>query len=206
MRAYEFVEREKANHAVVRLCRVLGVSPSGYWAWRTRDLSARAQSDAQLIEQIRPIHQVSRGTYGVPRIHADPCGACLDGDAMGMRWGRKRVARLMRSAGLAGRHRRRAFHTTQRDPDAQAAPDLVQRTFVASAPNQLWIADITSGPTQRDGFLSLAVILDAFSRRVVGWSRADHLRAELVVGALEMAVGNRRPGDGLIHHSDHGCQ
>ena len=199
MRAYEFVEREKANHSVLRLCRVLGVSPSGYWAWRTREPSARARADAWLAEQIGAIHQASRGTYGVPRIHAELASA-------GMRCGRKRVARLMRRAGWQGCHRRRLFHTTQRDPRAELAPDLVQRTFAASAPNRLWIADITYVSTRRDGFLYLAVILDVFSRRVVGWSMADHLRAELVVGALEMALWNRRPQQGVIHHSDHGGQ
>lgn len=111
----------------------------------------------------------------------------------------------MRRAGLVGCHRRRPFHTTQRDPLAAPAPDLVQRTFAASAPNHLWIADITYVPTSCEGFLSLAVILDVCSRRVVGWSMAEHLRTELVVGALEMAVWNRRPGAGVIHHSDHGC-
>ena len=199
MSAYEFVEREKASHPVVTLCHVLGVSPSGYWAWRKRVPSARAQADAALSEQVRAIHQASRGTYGVPRVHAELV-------ARGARCGHKRVARLMRQAGLVGCHRRRPFHTTQRDPAAEPAPDLVQRTFTASAPNQLWLADITYVPTQWEGFLYLAVILDVFSRRIVGWSMADHLRAELVVAALEMAVWTRRPGEGMIHHSDHGSQ
>ena len=178
---------------------MLGVSPSGYWAWRKRAPSARARADTQLAGQIRTIHQASRGTYGVPRIHAELA-------SVGMQCGRKRIARLMRSAGLRGCHRRRPFHTTQRDPQAELAPDLVQRTFAANAPNALWIADITYVPTQWEGFLYLAVILDVFSRRVVGWSMADHVRTELVVAALEMAVWNRRPGEGLIHHSDHGSQ
>jgi putative transposase len=199
VRAYEFVEREKACHAVVTLCRVLGVSPSGYWAWRQRAPSERAQADAALSAPIRTLHQASRGIYGAPRIHAELASA-------GTRCGRKRVARLMRQAGLAGCHRRRPFHTTQRDPAAEPAPDLVQRTFTATAPNALWIADITYVPTHDEGFLYLAVILDVFSRRVVGWSMADHLRTELVVAALQMAVWNRRPGQGVIHHSDHGCQ
>ena len=198
MSAYEFVEREKAHHPVVRLCRVLGVSPSGYWAWRQREPSARTQANARLTAQVVQIHQASRGTYGVPRIHAELVAA-------GTRCGRKRVARLMRQAGLVGCHRRRSVHTTQRDPAAAPAPDLVQRTFRADAPDVLWIADITYVPTW-EGFLYLAVILDVFSRRVVGWSMADHLRAELVVAALEMALWNRRPGEGVIHHSDHGCQ
>lgn len=202
MSAYAFVEREKATHPVARLCRVLGISPSGYWAWRkrrTRGPSARAQADARLTEQIRAVHHMSRATYGAPRIHATLA-------AEGMHCGRKRVARLMRQAGLVGCHRRRPFHTTQRDPQAEAAPDLVQRQFVATAPNQLWIADITYVPTTQEGFVYLAVILDVFSRRVVGWAMAAHLRAELVVAALEMAVWNRRPGEGVIHHSDHGSQ
>jgi putative transposase len=196
--AYEFVEREKAQHTVVTLCRMLGVSPSGYWAWRKRGPSARAQGDAQLTERIVAIHQASRGTYGAPRIHAELATA-------GMPCGRKRVARLMRQAGLQGCHRRRAFSTTRRDPAAEPAPDLVQRTFAASSPNQLWVADITYVPTG-EGFLYLAVLLDAFSRRVVGWSMAEHLRTDLVVAALEMAVWQRHPSEGLIHHSDHGCQ
>jgi putative transposase len=197
--AYEFVDREKASHAVATLCRVLGVSPSGYWAWHKRGPSARSQADMHLSGQIRTIHQASRGTYGVPRIHAALASA-------GTHCGRKRVARLMRRDGLVGCHRRRRLQTTQRDPQAEPAPDLVQRTFAASAPNALWIADITYVPTRYEGFLYLAVILDVFSRRVVGWAMAEHLRAELVIRALEMAVWNRRPGAGVIHHSDHGCQ
>jgi len=196
--AYEFVEQEKANHAVARLCRVLGVSPSGYWAWRKRMPAARRQVDQGLTERIRTIYQASRSTYGAPRIHAEL-------KAAGIACGRKRVARLMRQAHLVGCHRRHALHTTQRDPAAPIAPDLVQRQFAANAPNVLWIADITSVPTG-EGFLYLAVILDVFSRRVVGWAMAKHLRTELVVSALEMAVWNRRPSAGVIHHSDHGCQ
>ena len=193
------MEREKANHPVRRLCRVLGVVPSGYWAWRQRGLSVRAQADAQLSAQIATLHQASRGTYGAPRIHAALA-------AEGMHCGRKRVARLMRRAGLVGCHRRRPFPTTQRDPQAEPAPDLVQRQFVATQPNQLWIADITYIPTRLEDFLYLAVVLDVFSRRVVGWAMAEHLRTELVVSALEMAVWNRQPGEGVIHHSDHGAQ
>jgi putative transposase len=196
------VAREKANHPVKRLCRVLGVAPSGYWAWRKRGPSVRAQADARLSVQIGALYQASRGTYGAPRLQA----ALV---AEGTRCGRKRVARLMRLAGLVGCHRRRPFptpHTTVRDPQAEVAPDLVQRQFVATQPNQLWIADITYIPTLAEGFLYLAVVLDVFSRRVVGWAMAPHLRAELVVGALEMAVWNRQPDAGVIHHSDHGCQ
>jgi putative transposase len=196
---YEFVEREKATFAVRRMCWVLGVSPSGYWAWRRREPSARAHANAQLTEHIVQIHQASRGTYGALRVHAELM-------ARGMPCGRNRVGRLMRRIGLVGCHRRRPVHTTRRDPLATPAPDLVQRTFSAPAPDRLWIADITYLPTEQDGFLYLAVILDVFSRQVVGWSMQDHLRTELVLGALEMAIWRRQPADGLIHHSDHGCQ
>jgi putative transposase len=199
VRVYEFVERQKADHPVRRICRVLGVSPSGYWAWRQREPSARACANAQLTEHIIQIHQASRGTYGALRVHAELA-------ERGMVCGHNRVARLMRRSGLAGCHRRRRVHTTRRDPLGTPAPDLVQRAFSASAPDWLWIADITYVPTEREGFLYLAVILDVFSRRVVGWSMQSHLRTELVLAALEMALWQRRPAEGLIHHSDHGCQ
>lgn len=195
---FEFVEREKANHPVTRLCRVLGVSTSGYYAWRQRAPSPRARADRQLSVEILAIHRASRNTYGVPRIHAELAerGVCC---------GRKRVARLMRLAGLVGCHRRRRMRTTQRELHVVPAPDRVQRRFVASAPNQLWTADITYIPTW-SGFLYLSVVLDVFSRRIVGWAMANHLRSELVVTALEMALWNRRPAQGVIHHSDQGSQ
>jgi putative transposase len=149
VKGYEFVEQEKAQYPVRRMCRILGVSPSGYWAWRRREPSARAHADAQLSAQIVQIHQASRGTYGAPRIHAELA-------AQGARCGRKRVTRLMRLAGIAGYHRRRLRpRTTQRDPAARPAPDLVQRVFTATAPNELWVSDITYVPT-RQGFLFLA--------------------------------------------------
>lgn len=193
------IEREQAHHAVVRLGHVLGVSSSGDWAWRARQPSARDRADAPLAEQIRAIHQARRGTSGVPRVPAERVarGACC---------GPKRVARLRRRDGLVGCPRRRPLHTTHRDPVAEPAADLVQRTCAANAPNQLWIADSTSVPTLREGLLSLAVIRDVFSRRVVGWSMANDLRTELVVGAREMAVWNRHPAVGVMHHADHGCQ
>ena len=195
---FAFIAREKANHAVALLCRVLGVSPSGYYAWCQRGPSERATADQALLARMRTIHQESRQTYGAPRIHAEL-------HASGARCSRKRVARLMRQAGLVGCHRRRCLGTTQRDQTAPAVPDRVQRQFVAAAPNQLWTADITAIPTLA-GFLYLAVVLDVFSRRIVGWAMATHLRTELVLAALEMAVWNRRPAAGVIHHSDHGCQ
>ncbi len=197
MRKYEFVEQLKASHPVIRPCRVLGVSPSGYWVWHKREPSLRTTTNATLQQRIVAIHTASRATYGAPRIHAEL-------QAQGVRCSRKRVARLMRRAGVAGCHRRR-FKTTRRDPAQPSAPDLVERTFVASAPNQVWVADLTYVPT-RQGFLFLAVVLDACSRRIVGWSMAAHLRAELVLAALNMALQHRRPRPGVIHHSDHGSQ
>jgi putative transposase len=196
--AFEFVEREKVNHAIAMLCRVLGVSTSGFYAWRKRGRSTRAQEDAVLTERITVIHQESRETYGAPRVHAAL-------QARAVRCGRKRVARLMRAADLVGCHRRRTTMTTRREPAAPVAPDRVDRQFVATAPNVLWSADITFVPTWM-GFLYLAVVLDVFSRRIIGWAMADHLRTELVVQALDMALWNRRPEHGIIHHSDHGCQ
>jgi putative transposase len=195
---YRFVERERAAFPVTMLCRVLGVSPSGFWAWRARPRSARAASDGALTERIRAIHAASRGTYGAPRIRAELVAA-------GTGCARKRVARLMRDAGLAGVHRRRHVRTTRRAAGASAAPDLVGRDFNASGPDRLWVADITYLPTDA-GFLYLAAVVDAWSRRVVGWSMAGHLRTELVTAALDMALVARRPGAGLVHHSDHGCQ
>jgi transposase InsO family protein len=159
--------------------------------------SRRAHANAHLQEQIVRIHAASRATDGAPRIHAEL-------QAQGVRCGRKRVARLMRLAGVAGCHRRR-FRTTRRDPAQPSAPDLVQRALVATAPNQVWVADITYVPT-RQGFLFLAVVLDAYSRRIVGWSMARHLRAELALAALDMALQHRCPTAGVIHHSDHGSQ
>jgi putative transposase len=196
--AFEFVEREKAHYPVARLCRVLGVSTSGYYAWRRREPSIRAREDDVLTEQIERIYRASRATYGAPRIHAELA-------AEGTRCGRKRVARLMRQAGIEGCHRRRAVRTTQREPRASAAPDRVGRQFVAAAPDRLWTADITYVPTWT-GFLYLAVVLDVYSRRIVGWAMVDHLRTELVMSALDMALWNRRPPQGVIHHSDQGAQ
>ena len=180
------------------LCSALGVSPSGYYAWRSRGPSARAVSDAALALEIRHSHARSRGTYGVPRIWADLRDA-------GHHVSRKRVARLMRADHLAGVHRRRFVRTTIRDADAEPFPDLVGRDFSASGPDRLWVADITALPT-RAGPCYLASIVDAWSRRVVGWSMAGHMRAELVTSALDAAIVHRRPGTDLVHHSDHGSQ
>ena len=188
----------QAEFPIATMARVLGVSESGYHAWRGRAPSARAVEDKMLLKRVRTVHATSRETYGSPRIHAEL-------RAMGSRHGRKRIARLMRGAGLTGASRRRTgVTTTRRDKDARPAPDLVDRDFTAVGRDKLWVADITFVPTA-NGFLYLAVVLDAWSRKIVGWSMANHLRTELVLDALEMAIGQRRPGD-VIHHSDQGSQ
>ena len=187
----------QAEFRIATMARVLGVSPSGYYAWRNRERSAREHSDEALSARVREIHQRSRGTYGAPRIHAELA-------AEGTQVSRKRVARVMREAGLAGVSRRKGPRTTRRDPQARPAPDLVERRFDADGPDRLWVADITYVPTAA-GFVYLAVVLDVFSRRVVGWAMANHLRTELVLAALDMALGQRRPAS-VIHHSDQGCQ
>jgi putative transposase len=191
------VNANQAIYGVATMCRVLAVSASGYYAWRQRPPSARARADAGLTARIRAIHQYSRGTYGAPRIHEELL-------ATEIRVGCKRVARLMKAAGLCGASRRKWMVTTVRDHDARPAPDLVERNFVATAPDRLWVADITYIPTWA-GFLYLAVVLDTFSRRIVGWAMATHLRTELVLEALNMALGQRRPA-AVIHHSDQGSQ
>ena len=200
---YGFVQAEQANHSVGVLCRVLKVSKSGYYDWRGRPSSARAKADAVLTEGIERIHQDSRETYGAPRIHAEL-------RALGVRCARKRVARLMRKAGLVGCGGRRRAHATRSSSNGStghvpAAPDLVKRNFVPETPDRLWVADITYARSW-EGWLYLAFVLDAFSRRVVGWSMANHLRTELVLDALNMAIHNRRPAPGLVHHSDRGSQ
>jgi putative transposase len=196
---FRFIAAEKANHRVATLCRVLDVSTSGYYRWVGRKPSPRSRLDAVLTETIECIHNTSRGTYGAPRIHVE-----LREDH-GIRCGRKRVARLMRAAGIEGCHRRRRHWRTRPDNNATAAPDLVRRNFGAPGPDRLWIADLTYVPTS-SGFMHLAVVLDAFSRAVVGWSMRSDLSTDLVVGALDMAISRRAPGRGLIHHSDQGCQ
>ncbi len=197
MKLYEFIEAEKADYSASLMTKVLKVSRSGYYAWRGRGTSGRDAANADLIGRIRAIHTESRGTYGYLRVHAE-----LRGERV---VGRNRIARLMRAAGLSGRCSVRRVYTTRRDPNAAPVADLVDRHFVVDAPNKLWLADITYVPTL-EGSLYLAFVLDAYSRRIVGWSMIGHMRAELVVDVLSMAVSRRRPGRGLIHHSDHGSQ
>jgi len=176
------------------LCRLLGVSRSGYYAWRSRPPSERSRFDAVLSEKIETIHRNSRATYGAPRIHAEL-------RAIGISCSRKRVARLMRRAKLRGCLRGRRMRTTHRVALQQAAPDLIGRNFASEEPDRLWVADITY-VRSTEGFVYLAFIFDACSRKVVGWSMATHLRTELVVDALQMAIARRKPAPGLVHHSD----
>jgi putative transposase len=191
------MKANQAAHSIPTMCRVLGVSASGYYAWQHRGGSLRTVTDQQLLEQVRACHRQSRGTYGAPRIHRDLRAA-------GVRVGRKRVARLLKQAGLRGVSRRKWPVTTVRAEHARPAPDLVQRAFTATGPNQLWVADITYIPTWAET-LYLAVVLDVWSRRIIGWAMATHLRTSLVLAALEMAIAQRRPTN-VVHHSDQGCQ
>ena len=190
------MSENQAAYPIATMCRLLGVSSSGYHAWVKRRPSRREETDGALMAEIRAAHAASRGTYGVPRIHAELA-------AKGTRIGRKRVARLMTRAGLAGVSRRKFVVTTVKG-DRRQAPDLVERNFTAAAPDRLWVADITYVPTWA-GFLYLAVVLDAYSRRIVGWSMATTLATQLVLDALDMALMTRRPRD-VIHHSDQGSQ
>lgn len=190
---------EKAHYPVRTMCEVLGVSRSGFYAWRGRPLiPAQVDANRGLRVQIRAIHRASQGRYGSPRVHAAL-------QANGQRVGRHRVMRLMRVDGLHGRPRRRFRVTTHRDPHALYAPNVLQQQFVVAAPNRVWTADITALPTA-EGWLYLAVLLDLYSRRVVGWALRPSLETELVAAAWRMAVARRHPRPGLIHHSDRGCQ
>ena len=199
MSVYRLISTEKADFPVSRLCELLGVSRSGYYGWERRPPSDRALQDAELTELIRTIHKRYRGVYGAPRIHAELRMA------YGVRVGRKRVERLMREAGISGLIRRKRGRTTIRVQGVRVADDLVRRNFQPAAPNLLWLADITYLRSW-EGWLYLGAVQDAFSRAIVGWAMAEHMRAELVTDALEMAVSRRRPEAGLIHHSDQGSQ
>jgi putative transposase len=196
---FRFIAAEKAEHSIMTMCRVLGVSRSGFHAWERRAPSARQLEDERLTARIRAIHRENRGVYGSPRIHAELRLAD------GVRVGRKRVERLMRQAGISGLVARRRGRTTIRVPGVRVCEDLVDRAFLAAAPNRLWVADITYLRTW-EGWLYLIAVQDLYSRRIVGWSIADHMRAELVTDALQMALQRRRPAPGLIWHSDQGSQ
>ncbi len=189
----------RAEFPLRAMCRVLGLSPSGYYDWLRRPPSDRARRDAELEARIAKIWTGSGETYGRPRIHAAL-------RAEGERVGQKRVGRLMRGLEIEGATRRRfKTATTKRDAEARPAPDLVDRDFSASGPDELWVADITYVPTWA-GWLYLAVVLDVWSRRVVGWAMATHMRTELVETALAMALARRRPEGRVVHHSDRGSQ
>jgi putative transposase len=198
VKCFRFIRAEKANHSVSLMCRVLGVSRSGFHAWQRRPPSERALVDARLSERIEAIHRRSRDSYGVRRIY-------LDLRDEGMRVGRKRVERLMRQAGLSGYVKRRKGTTTIRVPGVRVADDLVGRDFNPQAPNRLWTSDIKYVSTW-EGTLYLATVIDCFSRRVVGWAMRSDMQAELVVDALEMAIDRRRPSGELVCHSDQGSQ
>ncbi len=191
------MSENQGRFPVAMMCRVLGVSPSGYYAWRLRGPSDRDLADEWLSARIKFVHEYSRTTYGAPRIHAEL-------REEGIRVGRKRIARLMRLSGLQGVSRRRRKRTTVRNPKARPHIDLVKRDFSADGPDRLWVGDITYVPTW-SGFLFLAVVVDAWSRKVVGWAMANHLRTELVLDALNMALHQRRPDD-VICHTDQGSQ
>src|SRR5436190_5505087 len=187
------------NFPVAVMCRVLKVSRTGFYNWERRAPSDRALQDAWLTEKVKHLHEQSRGVYGTPRIHAE---LRLEHD---IRVGKKRVARLMKAAGISGVRPRKRWRTTIRIPGITPASDLVERQFSPDRPNVLWVADITYLRTG-EGWLYLAAVQDAYSRQIVGWSMATHMRASLVVDALKMALSRRRPGPGLIHHSDQGGQ
>ena len=195
---FRLIDAKRAQHPVSLLCSMLGVSRAGYYAWKERPVSSRQRRDDELLALIREIHDESEGSYGWPRIHAEL-------RHRGVRVSRKRVTRLMRRAGLSGLLIRRRGTTTLRVPGVRPAPDLVARDFNPTEPNRLWTADLTEIQTW-EGKLYLAVVIDCYSRRCVGWAMAEHMRTELVVEALEMAVWQRKPDPGLIHHSDQGSQ
>ena len=193
-----FIHDHVADFPVQVMCTVLGVSRGGYYAWASRAESARAADDRTLAAEIRAAYEASRGRYGSPRVHAEL-------RARGRRIGRKRVARLMRGMGLAARRRRRFRRTTDSRHAFPIAPNLLERNFTAEAPDRVWLADLTYIWTAQ-GWLYLAAVLDLYTRRVVGWAMADHLRHELTLAALDMAIVRQRPAPGLVHHADRGVQ
>ncbi len=195
---YIFIAQVCSDLPVATCCRVMKVSTSGFYAWQANPVSEKETADAFLTNTIVDIHRMSRRSYGSPRVHAE---LRLGQDACCFR---KRVERLMKEAGISGVYRRKGRGCTRRDPAAEPADDLVNREFDPAVPDRLWVMDVTEHPTE-EGKLYLAVVIDAFSRRVVGWSIADHIRSELVVDALQMAIWRRRPPKGTtIAHSDHG--
>jgi putative transposase len=196
---FSFIAAEKTGYLVALMCRALEVNRTSFHDWERRAPSDRAFTDAWLTEKIKQIHESKRRVYGAPRIHAELRMA------HGVRVGRKRVERLMRAAGISGLVPKRRGRTTIRVPGVRVADDLVERQFRPAAPNVLWLADITYLRSW-EGWLYLAAVQDAYSRAIVGWSMAEHMRTELVTDALQMGLARRRPGPGLVHHSDQGSQ
>ncbi|HZU70969.1 MAG TPA: IS3 family transposase [Ktedonobacteraceae bacterium] len=194
--SYQFIVTHRHEYAITLMCRVLEVSVSGYYAWCKRSPSQHSREDVHLAEHVKTAFQANRGVYGSPRVHAEL-------QAEGITCGRKRVARLMREQGLRARKAVHRTITTQSDPQAQMAPNLLARDFHAEKPDTKWVADTTYIWTT-EGWLYLAVVLDLFSRMVVGWSMAATQDASLVMQALQMAITRRRPASGLLHHSDRG--
>jgi transposase InsO family protein len=195
---FAFIRAEKAHHSVLALCRVLNVTPQGFYASLQRQPSNRAKRDEQLAVKVRLVHLESRRTYGAPRVHAE---LKASGEAVS----RKHVARLMRDQQLQARRKPRFVHTTNSRHGEPIAPNRLKRNFEVERPNQVWAADITYIDT-RQGWLYLAVVLDLYSRKVVGWSMKPYLDARLVLGALQMAILGRNPPAGLVLHSDRGVQ
>ncbi len=196
---FRFIDDRRADYPVTILCGVLGVSPAGYYAWRSRPESRRSAANRHLIDDIKRVHRDTHGRYGSPRIHVEL-------KAQGRGVSRGRIERLMRHHGIrAIMARPRRVRTTDSRHDFPIAPNLLDRNFVATAPNRIWLADITYIETDQ-GWLYLAAVMDLYSRRIVGWAMEDHLRAELPLTALRMAISAQRPGAGLIHHSDRGVQ
>jgi transposase InsO family protein len=196
---FAFIEDHRGVWPVPVMCRVLAVSPAGYYAWRSRPESKRAVEDRALLGDIRRVHEASQGRYGSPRVHAAL-------RASGRRVGRGRVERLMRRHGVRGLVARpRRVRTTDSRHSFPVAPNLLDRRFTADGPNRVWLADLTYIPTG-EGWLYLAAVMDLHTRKIVGWAMRDHLRAELATSALIMAIQRQRPGPGLVHHSDRGVQ
>ena len=195
---YEFIAAHRDEYCVSRMCAVLGVASSGFYAWQDREPSTREQENAALVIDIQQVYDHSRQTYGSPRIHAEL-------QALGRSVSRKRVARLMRVHGIQAKRKQRYKTTTQRNPSLDPAPNLIAQDFNAQVANDKWVADITYIDT-REGWLYLATILDVYSRKIVGWSMSERLQKQLVEDALRMAVGQRDLRGRLIHHSDQGSQ
>jgi putative transposase len=195
---FQFIDNHRDEFPVTRMCKVLKVSRSGYYAWRTRPVSAREMANRKLADQIEAVYNESDGTYGSPRIHSEL-------QDQGVVCGKNRVARLMMLRRLCAKQHKRYHSTTKRNRAHRAAPNLLKRNFTTERPNQVWLSDITYIPTQ-EGWLYLAAVLDLYARRIVGWAMADRMTSDLTLAALGMALRQRQPQLTLLHHSDQGSQ